>query len=309
MLQDVSDALEPVGRWFDVLLGTPLQIAITIVVGLIALAVVRVLINRVVDRIVAGTVREQAHRLFRRSRIPLPAVDERGAARRVQRARTMGSVLRSTASLAIGLVVLFIVLDLLGVNIAPLLASAGIAGVALGFGAQTLVKDFLSGLFLLIEDQYGVGDVVDLGEAVGVVEAVGLRVTQVRSLDGTLWFIRNGELLRVGNMTQGWSRAIVDVRLPVDADVPSATDLLLEAGRGVAEDPELGPLLLEEPTVTGVEDLSAEGVRLRLMVKTAPAQQWAVQRALRARIRDTFAEAGVPLALTQQVLVQQPPSD
>lgn len=304
-----STAAEEVGRWFDVLLGTPLQILVTIVVGGIVLVLVRMIITRTVDSVVNGSPRLRRKAAALAERTGRPLVEPAVAARRVQRARTMGSVLRSTATLVIGVVVLFIVLDLVGVNIGPLIASAGIAGVALGFGAQTLVKDFLSGLFLLIEDQYGVGDVVDLGEVSGTVEAVGLRVTQVRSLDGTLWYVRNGELLQVGNMTQGWSRALIEVRVGLEADVAEAMEAMRRAGQAVADDPELGPLVLEPPTVTGVEDLNAEGALLRILVKTAPAQQWGVARALRQQIRATFTEAGVPFALTRRELVIERPTD
>lgn len=220
----------------------------------------------------------------------------------------MGSALSSGATFLVGALVIVIALGLLHVDVGPLLASAGVVGVALGFGAQTLVKDFLAGISMLAEDQFGVGDVVDVGEASGVVEQVGLRVTQIRSLNGTLWYVRNGEILRVGNMTQGWSRALVEVRVLSDQDVPRVRELLLQAAAEVAADPDLGPAILTDAEVAGIEDLTAEGVMLRLLVKTAPSRQWDVARELRARIRVILAREGIDLALPRrEVLVERTP--
>ncbi|KGM12863.1 mechanosensitive ion channel protein MscS [Cellulomonas bogoriensis 69B4 = DSM 16987] len=290
--------------WF---MGTPLQSLIAVLVGLLLLAAARWVIRRVVRSIVDGgmTVRQHAGRLLSRTGLAAQS-DPLIIARRVQRAETMGSVLRSAAGLVIAILVLTALANIHDWDLGPLLASAGVAGVALGFGAQTLVKDFLSGLFMLVEDQYGVGDVVDLGEASGVVEAIGLRVTQVRDLSGTLWYVRNGEVMRVGNMTQGWSKAFIEVLVTPDADVPRAIELMRTAAAEVADDDELGRLLLADAEVTGYEDLTAESVRLRLMVKTAPAQQWRIQRVLRRHIRDLFAAEGIPLALERrEVLVER----
>jgi small conductance mechanosensitive channel len=296
--------------WFDWLIGEPLLqsgVAIVVAVGLLALT--RWLVTRAVRSVVDGTthVRRQARRLLLRSGIDAPGDDPLAVARRVQRAQTMGSVLRSTAALVIGIVAVTALANIWGWDLGPVLASAGVVGVALGFGAQTLVKDFLSGIFMLVEDQYGVGDVVDLGEASGVVEAIGLRVTQVRDLQGTLWYVRNGEVLRVGNLTQGWSRAFVEVLVPPERDVAGATERLRAAAASIAQDEALAPLLLDEPSVTAYEDLSGESVKLRAMIKTVPGKQWDVQRALRARIREEFTGAGVALALPQsEVRVHSP---
>lgn len=299
-------------HWFDWILGTPLQSIIAVVAGVLALGVARWLITRTVRSVVAGgtTVRRHARRLFMRTGAGSDS-DPLVIARRVQRAETMGSVLRSTAALVVAIIVITIVATINRWDLGPVLASAGVVGVALGFGAQTLVKDFLAGLFMLIEDQYGVGDVVDLGAATGSVESIGLRVTQVRDLSGTLWYVRNGEVLRVGNMTQGWSRARVEVLVPSDGDVDRATEVLAEVAADIAADDELAPHLLGDAEVTAFEDLSAESIRLRLLIKVAPAQQWVVQRALRGQIRQRFAEAGIPLALPRrEVLVErdQPPT-
>lgn len=309
-LPTASEAVEAPGRWFDWLLGTPLQSVVAVVAGLVVLAVSRWLITRTVRSVVDGgaRVRRGAQRLLLSTRVGAAVIDANplAVARRVQRAETMGSVLRSTAAFVVAIGVLTAVANINDWDLGPVLASAGVVGVALGFGAQTLVKDFLSGIFMLVEDQYGVGDVVDLGEASGTVEAVGLRVTQVRDLQGTLWYVRNGEVLRVGNKTQGWSRAIVEVRVGPDQDVERVDAVLRGAATSLAADETVGPMLLDEPEVTSYEDLTGESVLLRAMVKTAPSKQWDVQRELRSRIRAALATEGVPLALPRrEVLVER----
>ena len=306
----VREAQETAGRWFDWLLGAPLQSLVAVVVGLLLLAVLRWFISRAVRSVVSGGARVRRHARRLLMRAPALAAldsDPLAVARRVQRAETMGSVLRSAAALVVAVVVVTAVANINDWDLGPVLASAGVLGVALGFGAQALVKDWLSGLFMLAEDQYGVGDVVDLGEASGTVEAIGLRVTQVRDLSGTLWYVRNGEVLRVGNMTQGWSRALVEVQVPPDADVDTAMEVLRAAARDLAGDPDLAPHLLADAEVTGFEDLRAEAVMLRAIIKVAPAKQWVVQRALRGRIRERFAEAGIAMALPRQVFVERSP--
>jgi small conductance mechanosensitive channel len=299
---------QEVARWFDDLVTPAWQIALAVVLGALVLALVRTSIAHTVDRIVSGTPRVHRHasallaRGLRQDR-PDPDPSPLGAARRKQRAETIGSVLRSISGFVIGALVVVIVLGILHVDVGPLLASAGVVGVALGFGAQTLVKDFLAGISMLAEDQYGVGDVIDVGEAIGSVEQVGLRVTQLRSMDGTLWYVRNGEILRVGNMTQGWSRAFVEVRVQAVEDVPRVRELMLEAAAAIQADPELGHLVLEDPEVAGIEELTAEGVMLRVLVKTAPSKQWEVARALRAGIRERMSAAGIEMALPRREVV------
>ncbi|HWS57247.1 MAG TPA: mechanosensitive ion channel family protein [Actinotalea sp.] len=294
--------------WYDWLVGPPLQSLVAVLLGLVVLAIARRGIARVVRSVAEGTtqMRRHTHRLLSRTGVDLAAESPLAAARRAQRAGTIGSVLRSSAALVVGLAVLAALSSINGWDLGPLLASIGIVGVALGFGAQTLVKDFLSGIFMLVEDQYGVGDVVDLGEATGTVEAVGLRVTQVRDLQGTLWFVRNGEVVRVGNKTQGWARAVVEVRIGPDQDVAEALALLRAATSTLVGDETVAPVLLGEPEVTGFEDFTGESVLLRATVKTAPAKQWEVQRALRAAVRDAFLAHGVPLAVPRrEVLVER----
>lgn len=214
--------------------------------------------------------------------------------RRRQRARTVASVLRSVSSAIIFAMAMLLIADQLSLDLAPLLASAGIAGVALGFGAQTLVKDYLAGIFMMLEDQYGVGDVVNLGTASGTVEAVGLRTTTVRDLQGAVWYVRNGEVVRVGNLSQGWARAVVDIPVPFGTDLKRANEVIRAVATAVAEDEEWRAEMLEAPEILGVNEVSSTGMMLRATIKTTSSAQWKVVRELRARITSAFAEAGIP---------------
>ncbi|MGZ6801135.1 MAG: mechanosensitive ion channel family protein [Mycobacteriaceae bacterium] len=213
--------------------------------------------------------------------------------RRNQRAKTIGSVLKSFTSVTVLSIATVEVLDQLGVNIAPLLASAGIVGVAVGFGAQNLVKDFLSGVFMILEDQYGVGDVIDLGEASGTVEAVGLRVTTLRDYQGTVWYFRNGTVARVGNMSQDFAIAVVDLPLAHSTDVELAATVALETARQTVASGQLHEDVLAAPEVAGVSKVTADTVTLRVTVTVRPGRQWGVERALNQRILEKFDEHGI----------------
>jgi small conductance mechanosensitive channel len=186
------------------------------------------------------------------------------------------------------------ILDVVGLPIAPLLASAGIVGVAVGFGAQSLVKDFLSGIFLILEDQYGVGDLVDTGMGtVGTIEAVGLRVTRLRDGTGVVWYVRNGEILQVGNHSQGWSTGIVDMSVAYTEDIPRVQRLIGETAAAMAEEDPWKDKVLEPPTVAGVESMTGTSVTIRVVVKCAPNEHIGVQRELRERIKEAFDREGV----------------
>jgi small-conductance mechanosensitive channel len=279
------------------LIARPLRIAMIVLVALL----IRWFASRLIDRITAATAEGGVPRILRplRDRAPhlIAATEGLVSERRRQRAETIGSVLRSIASAVIFVVASMMVLAELSLNLAPLLASAGIVGVAIGFGAQNLVKDFLSGMFMILEDQYGVGDIVDLGEASGVVEAVGLRTTTVRDGSGVVWYLRNGEVLRVGNRSQGWSVVTIDVPLPFTTKVESAQAVLDRVARDFGEDEQWKADLLEPPTVLGVESFSNVGLTVRMTAKTTTDAQWRVGRELRRRVTDALSEAGVPSGL------------
>jgi moderate conductance mechanosensitive channel len=276
----------------DWLVAKPLTILFILIIAM----VLRVVARRLIDRLTKTNGGGKIPALLRPLRERAPqALGTLLSERRAQRAKTIGSVFKSITSLVVFGTAFMMILAELGVNLAPVLASAGILGVAIGFGAQNVVKDFLSGVFMMLEDQYGVGDVVDVGEASGTVEAVGLRITTMRDVNGTVWYVRNGEILRVGNSSQGFAVAVVDVPIGYGADVEQATELLGRVATDLAAiEPTAGDVLAP-PEVLGVERVSAaEGIMLRLTVKVRPGRQWAVQRSLRARIVGAFEDAGIP---------------
>jgi len=294
---DAADASEGAQNVVTFLLDKPLKIVIILLVCWSA----RFILVRLIGRVAAG-IATGAGKLGGNRRNGLlessPLLNER----RQQRSETLASVLKSTVTLVLGVMAILMVLDTVGIPIAPFLASAGIAGVAIGFGAQALVKDFLSGIFMLAEDQYGVGDSVDLGDAAGTVEAVGLRVTRLRDVKGTVWYVRNGEILRVGNQSQGWARAVVDVSVATGEDLTRAQEVLQRIADAMVAEEAWAALVIDAPEVWGVEQITADGVVLRVVVKTKPMQQWAVQRELMRRVKGTFDAEGIEFPLPQGTL-------
>ena len=216
-------------------------------------------------------------------------VDER----RKQRVRALGDILRSASSIAIFSIAGFVILGDLGLNLAPLLASAGVLGVAIGFGAQNLVRDYLSGIFMLVEDQYGVGDVITVGNATGTVENVTLRITRMRDVNGIVWHIRNGTIDTVGNESQGWARAVIDFPVPFAANLATVRHLLARTGDEMWNEPIWRAVMLEAPEVWGAQAISSTEVTMRMVVKTAPLRQWEVEREMRARVKQALKEAGI----------------
>ena len=213
--------------------------------------------------------------------------------RRETRALAISGLIGSTAAALIWTIAVMLAVGRVGLDLGPLIAGAGIAGIALGFGAQSLVKDWISGLFMTLEDQYGVGDVVDVGEASGVVERITLRATVLRGVDGTVWHVPNGQIVRVGNRSQLWSVALLDVTVAYEADLDRAATVLHDVATELCAREEFAPSVLEAPQVLGVEALGLDGVTLRLTVKVAPGSQWNLQRALREAIKAAFDANGV----------------
>ena len=298
-------------HWFDdhasELLTAGGRVLVIVVLALVVRALLHRLVERVVQTAVQGTVPVALRPLRDRARGTVFEPTSLLSERRRQRTETLGSVLRSIASFAVTAVAGAMVLSELGLDLTPVVASAGIVGVAVGFGAQNLVKDFLTGMFMLLEDQYGVGDVVDAGPATGTVEAVTLRTTRLRDVDGTVWHIRNGEIARVGNKSQGWARALLDVPLDLATDVPVVRALALEVAQGLCADDAFRDKVVEEPEVWGLEALGADGLLLRIAVKTAPLEQWAVERELRERLIKAFEEHGISIGVPQRAVRTLPP--
>jgi small conductance mechanosensitive channel len=301
-----QDAARDLWTWFS---GWPLHVLIVLVVGVLVLATVRRLIARTTDRIAKGYQRaylakrdgdepdtrgSRARKIIVTDALHLvtPALRQR----RARRARTVGSVLSSTSTIVIVTTMIVLILNAIGFGwvVRYLLGTAGIVGIAIGFGAQSLVRDFLSGLLIVIEDQYGVGDVVDLGGgATGTVEKMDLRLTHVRAFDGTLWHVRNGEILRAGNRTQQWGRAVAEVRVPVGSDVEVVRAALGRAATTVKTNDKYAPELLDDPVVRGVDAITAGSYTFTIHARVRPGHADEIMRALLAAAYEELLTAGI----------------
>ncbi len=276
----------------DWVLGAPVRIAIILVSALVA----QILLSWVIRRVVRRTSKRarverlsQQRKIARTAELSVLLMNQRTE----QRAAAVGSLLRSVVAITIWTIAVLMILPLLGIDVGPLLASAGVIGVALGFGAQTMVKDYLSGLFLIAEDQFGVGDIVDVGPVIGTVEDVQLRYTRLRDLSGVVWYVRNGEILRVANRSQGWTMAIVDIPIAYDENIDRVREIVEAVATDMDEDPAYDDLLLGRPTFAGVESMSGDAVVIRITAKAAPEEQIAVARTIRERMKLAFDRAGI----------------
>jgi small conductance mechanosensitive channel len=217
--------------------------------------------------------------------------------RNTARVGTLTAVFRSLATALVWFVAMVAIFDVLGVSLGPILATAGILGVALGFGTQQMVRDFIAGFFIVTEDQLGVGDTVDLGGgAKGVVERVSLRATHLRDVEGTVWHVPNGQITRVANRSQEWARALIDVVVPYSVDISRVSEVMKSTADALATDPEFVTAITDSPEVWGIQEFSPAGVEVRLVIRTLPAAQFAVLRELRSRLKVAFDEAGIAFA-------------
>lgn len=290
-------------RAADWLLAKPIKIALIVIVGVVVYRLIARGIEKFIKSLSNATVQRRLADIG--DQVPGTLIASGPLEpRAVQRAETIGVVLRSLAKAAIAILAVLMILGEFGVNLGPLIAGAGIVGIALGFGSQSLVKDFLSGMFMLVEDQFGVGDVIDAGEATGVVEGVSLRTTRLRDVEGTVWHVPNGEIRRVGNKSQQWSRALLDVQVAYDSDLDEARRIIKEVADSVWHDPEIGPSIIEEPEVWGVENFGPTGIAIRLVVKTKPADQWMVLRELRVRLKQALDAAGISIGFQQGLVLR-----
>ena len=290
----------------------PLTVLIILVLAMIARRVVRRAIDHMVERIASDKKHAEESEAARTAEQGRTWDPERLSAkmrqlrerteRASQRATTLGTLFKSVATTIIWAVALMMLLAEFDVNLGPLIAGAGIVGVAVGFGAQSVVRDLLTGVFMLIEDQYGVGDVVDLGDAVGTVESVGLRTTRLRDISGTVWHVPNGAIARVGNMSQLWARVPLDLDVAYDTDLDEAMEIIKRVADDVWHEQGENTTVLEEPSVVGVQAFGADAVTLRVMVKTEPSEQWATARLLRKRMKDAFDEAGIEIPFPQRTV-------
>lgn len=279
----------------------PVQIVLVIVLAIVARFVLRRMIRAAVNRSVAVAEerRESESSRAERARQGLSGFV---SPRHEARVRTLGSIGRNVVDVTLMVLAVLTILSILGIPLGPILAGAGIGGVALGFGAQSLVKDYISGAFMLMEDQYGVGDHIDTGKAIGTVEDVGLRVTRLRDDHGQVWYVRNGEITRIGNLSQGYSTGTVDVPVAYNEDTGRVLDILNKVADEVWADEKWAESLLERPNVAGVNAVSGTTMTLRIFAKCAPNKHWAVQRDILERSQKALSAAGVrgPLLLPGQ---------
>lgn len=282
----------------------PWSVLIDIVLIVIGAIVVRwlilVILRRSIERVVSGV--KKTHNVEHTQELASAPLR---AARIVQRTRTLGTVINSVLTVVVMGAALVLILDVLGVPVLGILGAAGVIAAGLAFGAQNLVKDILNGMFMVFEDQFGIGDVVDLGVASGTVESVGVRITSIRDVSGTLWHVRNGEILRVGNKSQGWARVIIDLPVPYHANIDTVKRVILNTAKLLATDPEWRRKIIEEPEIWGIESVTAEALVVRLVVKTRSADQWDVARELRLRVKLALDELGVSVPSLNRMILDQ----
>lgn len=269
------------------------RITLIIVIALIVRFLLHRAIRRVTQRSVDGKMPVMLNSVRGRAREALVAAARQNAERRKQRAETIRTVLQSVVSILLFSIAVAMILGELGVNLAPILASAGIVGVALGFGAQSLVKDYLNGISIILEDQYGVGDIVDLGEAIGTIEAIGLRTTRLRDVEGVVWYVRNGEILRVANHSQGTASVVIDMPVGHGANLELAQNEMRRVLDELAESEDGKELFLAPPEVLGVQSVTPVGITLRATLTVRPNQRWSVGRRVRGLLSEAFTAAGI----------------
>lgn len=291
---------ETVARASDLIVVTPAKIAFILLIAWASSQLLKRSIRRFTRGLgdvradVASAVDRTAGTLLRTS----PVISTRAN----QRAETIGALIGSVGTFVVWSIAVLMVFGEVGLELGPLLAGAGIVGIALGFGAQNLVRDFLSGIFMLIEDQFGVGDVISVGSATGTVEGVSLRTTRLRDVEGNVWHIPNGTIDRVANKSQQWSRALLDVQVSYGTETAQAMNVIKQVATELWAEEPWSDEILEEPDVWGVESLDADGVTIRLVVKTRPLSQWKVARELRVRIKRAFDAEGIEIPFPQRTV-------
>lgn len=300
--QTDSEGWAQLADWF---LDRPLRVVLILALAWLASRIGRRLVSRFAEEVAERSTRQRKEVLeespFLR-RVGRLAQHKQQTARAERRAVTLGSMLESLVSIVVWTTASFLILGELGISLGPLIASAGIAGIAIGFGAQSIVRDFLAGIFVIVEDQYGVGDVIDVGEAIGTVEEVGFRTTQIRDLSGVLWTVPNGVIQRVGNFSQIWSRSVFDIEVAYDTDIDRASQVIKAVLDEAWHENEETATIIEEPEVLGVQAFGESAVVIRAIVKTDPAEQWAVARMINGRLKKALDEAGIEIPFPQRTV-------
>lgn len=282
-------------QWVDKL--SPLiKIMVIVAVGWLIQRLVRRLIKQFVKSLQHDAVQRGISRLRKRAPKALLNTTETATVRRAQRAETIGAILRSASTVVIGIITLLACIRQLDIDLAPFIAGTAIATAALGFGAQNIVRDFLAGFFIVVEDQYGVGDVIDTSKVSGVVEGVSLRTTRIRASDGTLWHVPNGSMQHVGNLSQTWSRAVVEYRVTLDTEINHAIEVMNRVAEELVKDSAYAGLVTSEPEIWAPEQVDTDGILLKVAIKTRPLEQWRVARTLRSRIKSAFDREEIRIA-------------
>jgi small conductance mechanosensitive channel len=281
---------------------TALRAGLIVLSTVLAVWSVRRWVPRTVDQLVEQRENDQANYDEIRGSVDNYQQRLQARERARQRAETLTAVGVSVLSGIIWFLGALLILGEFNIDLAPLLAGAGVAGIALGFGAQTLIRDFLAGFYVVLEDQYAVGDIVDLGHAIGEVERITLRFTRLRDLEGRVWFIPNGEVQRVGNLSKLWSRALLDVGIAYEDDIERAEAAMIAAANDVREADVESATIIDDPDVLGVHEFADSSVVLRMLIRTEPGEQWAVARAVRARIKARFDDEGIEIPFAQNVI-------
>ncbi|MDR2974123.1 MAG: mechanosensitive ion channel family protein [Propionibacteriaceae bacterium] len=272
---------------------TLITLAVIVATAAVAHLIVTTLIKRVTNRMRRISANPQG-RLARTAASAIADMSGSKPGRAVVHVTALAHLLRSVWTILLVTVVVLMIMSVLGVPLTPLLTSAGIGGVVLAFGAQSLIKDYLSGISMIVEDQYGVGDQITVDEITGTVEDITLRITKLRDASGMIWYIRNGEILRVGNISQGYSTGLIDVPVAYDADVSQVADILNAVLANVAQNPEIAGKLLEDPELLGVESITATTLTMRIRIKTPANQQFDLVRLIREDAIAALNAAGIP---------------
>ncbi len=272
------DLLQP-----EVLLGSALRIAGAVVVAMVLLWALRMVVRRI-------------ERSLGQPQPGSLSVSE-------QRTRTLVGLLRSMGRVVIFVIFLFMLMSAVGLDLGPLLAGAGVVGLAISFGAQSLVKDVISGLFILIENQFGVGDVVRIEGVSGAVETMTLRVVALRDVHGVVHIVPNGQITKVSNLTRTWARVVLDVGVAYKEDTDRVAEVMRQVGQDLWEDDDWKALLVEAPEVPGIEKFDTSAVTIRMTVKTLPLKQWDVARELRRRLKRRFELENIEVPTASQTLL------
>ncbi|MFS0893643.1 mechanosensitive ion channel family protein [Microbacterium sp. 179-I 3D3 NHS] len=289
-----TDMLVILGKVGMKALAVALIIISCVVIALILRVVIRHVVHRIVDSAKSKADVDDTQAL---ERSPLADM------RLVQRTRTLGTILQNIVNVMLVVIAIVLIVNALDSSLlGSLTLLTAAVGAGLGFGAQNIVKDVLNGMFIVAEDQIGIGDVVDLGLASGVVEYVSVRITQVRDVNGTLWYVRNGEVTRIGNMSQGWARAIIDLGVPADADLEQVEHVMLETAQGLAKDPKWRTRIVEKPELWGLESIGGDALVVRIVVKARANAKDDVAQELRRRLRAALAEKEIAVPSMVEVV-------